>query len=637
MNRSSIDIGTLMSSRGTSDVLVCDDPRLRRHLARPWLRAYVAERLNTTIGPIEPPQSRRVFVSDAQSARHTLLVGATGSGKSRTLLRLVVDQIRAGCSVVLLDPKGETVDCLLSHAVLAGIPPERVTLLDPSRADGIPGWNPLHTGVRLTQATADFVGLLEKTSSSWGPRLSDMLTNALLLVGSHPDLSLYELARMLLREDYREALLRSTIRPEDPIAYAEAHSYFQDEFGSWGRSERTGAVSPVMNKIRELLRSHFLRPLLCSRKNTLVLSRLWKEPCLVLARLDRTSLGEEGMRLLAGLLVHQLLRTALRTSGPVPVVLAVDEMPVLERFVGSALADIVTVARSQGLRCILAAQHLEQVSEALRAAVLANAAVQFFLRLGHADARIVAASLAAGTGSSLARANLVVDREDRETGEAETALRRHVICDGYGRPLRLDPPARSTSPQRFTLDELHRVARSALVGRLYVRSADTGEPVELRRYVEGLTPEETWIEGPSLHLVVSFPRPRVTRSERTSDAEAARDWTRILQELPVQHAVLRLSGSPVGTLRVVDVPTPEAPGTSLQEFVRASVAANGQTADEIAAVLRWRHDRVEQLGSRKQSGVPEPSESRGISTRSAGRAGTGAQRLYEEAPDGSLA
>ena len=134
----------------------------------------------------------------------------------------------------------------------------------------------------------------------------------------------------------------------------------------------------------------------------------------MLVHLDSAALGDEGARLLGGLMAHQLLRTAMRADGPVPVVLALDEMGVSEEFVGGAAAKILAIARSRGLRLLVACQHLAQLSDGLRQALLANAAVQAFFRLGHADARLAAASLSAGTGERVSR--VAVDVAKRDSG-----------------------------------------------------------------------------------------------------------------------------------------------------------------------------------------------------------------------------
>ena len=74
--------------------------------------------------------------------------------------------------------------------------------------------------------------------------MADLLTNALLVIASH-GLSLFELARFLQREDYRDALLRRPLPkgsskgggagPLDAVAYEEARDYFVSEFAAWSQ------------------------------------------------------------------------------------------------------------------------------------------------------------------------------------------------------------------------------------------------------------------------------------------------------------------------------------------------------------------------------------------------------------------
>lgn len=588
--------GSPVANQGLA--VVSEDRRLKRHGNRPWLRAYVARQLNEQISSESTSHSGLARIADDALARHSFLCGSTGMGKSRLGWHVIGEQLRSGCSVVAMDPKGDSFDHLLAHAIAGGIPPERVVILDPRQPAGMPVVNLLTSRIPLGQAVGDFVALVLQSAKSTGPRMADLLVNGLILVGSQPEPSLYEFARFLVRDDYREALLRTPIQPPDPVAYEEARTYFAEEFGVWSRSERSGAVSPVMNKIREILRNRFLLPLLCGRGQSLDLSRLWREQWLVFVRLDRTALGDEGVRLLAGILTNLLFRTALRSSGPVPVLLCLDELPQVERFVGGAIADIITVARSQNLRCLVACQHLEQLSDSLRSTLLANCAVQSFFRIGHADARLAAASLAAGTESRATRVTVDVAREDRKTGEVERSEWRQPICDAFGQPLRCDPLWWSCEPPSAlqgpaALRSLARYTAVTGVARLYVHAADTGEPVELGAYVAGLQTTEYAVEGPGLQLVVRFPRPRVTRSERTSESEAVRAWTRCLETLPVQHTVLRLAGQPAGVVKVANVTTPQVKDGEREAFLAASVAANGQAEDEIAAMLAWRRRQVD--------------------------------------------
>ena len=109
--------------------ILCDDSELMQHLDRPWLRAYACERLGLPM-PLQSKQAehgaivRPVAASDEQLQRHSMVCGGSGSGKTRLALHMLVEQIRAGASVVMLDPKKETLLHLLVMAREAGIKPD---------------------------------------------------------------------------------------------------------------------------------------------------------------------------------------------------------------------------------------------------------------------------------------------------------------------------------------------------------------------------------------------------------------------------------------------------------------------------------------------------------------------------------
>ena len=618
-----IEIGryiTSPASDGAGLRFLCDAPELERHVGQPWFRAYAAERLDiphaAMTGSEGPAGTARI--GHDLLARHACVCGATGSGKTRLALHLLAAQLQAGCSVVMLDPKIETIRHLLTLACSAGIAPEQVTVLSPHLSGaGAPGWNPLDaraSGIAPAQAAADVVSVLEKSTSSWGPRMGDLLTNALIVIAAH-GLSLFELARFLQRDDYREGLLRLPLPSAEAgskgdlekisfgnVAFEEARDYFVTEFALWSKSERAAAVAPVLNKFRELLRTPFLRSLLCARRTTLHLGALWDRPGLVLVHLDMAALGDEGVRLLGGLLAHQVLRTAMRAEGPVPVVLALDEMGVSEEFVGGAAAKILAIARSRGLRLLVACQHLDQLSGDLRTALRANTAVRAFFRLGYADARLVAASLAAGTGEKVSRIAADVAKRDAEGCPEAWAETAHTVRDGRGEPICLSPAATQAfwhlarkADGAAQVAGLKRLARVSGIDRLYVHAADTKQPAELSRYLKGLLPEDYYLSGTGpVRLVVNFPRPRLSVLSRETEAERSQGWIRVLTELAVQRAALRLSSGQTGTVQVMNVPEPTAP-VGFERFLSAAVAGCGQSAKEVEQAQVWRREEVERV------------------------------------------
>lgn len=323
-------------------------------------------------------------------------------------------------------------------------------------------------------------------------------------------------------------------------------------------------------------------------------------PQVVLATVDRSVLGDDSARLLVSLLANSLLRTALRNGMQAQsrtVLLALDELGILERYIGPSVCDTLAIARSQGLSLLCCFQHFDQLADDLRASLLSLTGYQLLFRLGP-DARLAAASIAVGQETRVNRVTVTAERADRETGEVPQTEWAHRICDAAGRPLRLTPEAWDTFSAGVRcgsvgISRLKALALSAGARRLYVRAADTGEPVELCRYIQGLSDSDVSIGGPGLQLVVRFPRPRLSGIERSGEADVTRQWTRCLQELPVQHCVLRLAGQTAGVVKVLDLPTPEPTAASVERWIAASVAANGQSPEQIAADIRWRQEQVE--------------------------------------------
>ena len=434
-----------------------------------------------------------------------------------------------------------------------GLRPEQVTLISP-RHGRVPGLNPFRADLPVVRTASDFVDAIHATTSSWGPRMGEVLVNAAIVIAEHR-LSVLELYRFLALENYRTGLLELPLQPANPTAYAEARSFFLDEMAAWGKAERATAAAPVLSRLRECLRSGVLGPLFCTEKNTVDFGRAWREQQLLLVHVDRAELGDNGARVLSSVICQMLFRTALSLPGDKPVLLVVDELATLEAYVGKTLVEIVTVARSLKLPLFAAFQHLSQISPELREALLSNTAVQTFFRLGFDDSRIVANALAAGAPSAVER---VVANFEKPT----TAEWPHQIYDPAGQPLRL--PAAAW--QRFqaggttgvtAVRRLYKLAAASGIRKLYVHAADTGQPTDLRSYLCGTDDLDCEIVGPRLGLTIRFPRPKLTGIERTSTAETVSRWIQVLQNLPIQRAVIRIAGAEPGVVKIADVILPE--------------------------------------------------------------------------------
>lgn len=129
--------GIMLASAASAVILAAPVVTARR---RARARYQELEQVATVLGAER--DGTPVALADAQLEAHTVIVGASGSGKSTTLLRILSDQIHSGKGVVAIDLKGSPAFAaqLARAAEEAGRP---FRLWTP---DGPTTWNPLAYG-----------------------------------------------------------------------------------------------------------------------------------------------------------------------------------------------------------------------------------------------------------------------------------------------------------------------------------------------------------------------------------------------------------------------------------------------------------------------------------------------------------
>ena len=130
--------------------------------------------------------------------RHMYLIGKTGMGKSTILENMIVDDIRAGHGVAVVDPHGD-----LAEKIIEFIPSERiedVVYFNPSDINFPIAFNVVEqVEPHLRHLVASgLIGVFQKLwADSWGPRLEYILRNAILAILDFPGSTLLGVVRML--------------------------------------------------------------------------------------------------------------------------------------------------------------------------------------------------------------------------------------------------------------------------------------------------------------------------------------------------------------------------------------------------------------------------------------------------------
>ena len=239
---------------------------------------------------------KKLSISPKDSLEHTHLIGPTGSGKSTAMLHLILADIHANRSVLVLDPKADLVG-----DVLARIPEERaddVVVIDPSEPSPC-GFNPLafkDYGDPALLADSILSVMKEIFSDSWGIRTADILNAALLTLVKVENATLLWLPALLTDEAFRMKIIHKI---DDRVALLP----FWEQFNTLKDSERRQHVDPVLNKLRQFLLRPGLRNVLGQAKPKFTLTDLFNKRKIVLVPLNRGLIGGESARLIGSLIV----------------------------------------------------------------------------------------------------------------------------------------------------------------------------------------------------------------------------------------------------------------------------------------------------------------------------------------------
>jgi hypothetical protein len=388
-----------VSVRYSEDLIAGRFPH-RKHFASPRKHSLASE----TALRMEPFAHRLVdgapfSIAPEDRFKHALLLGATGTGKSTALIRLIADsmQSESGAGCLVLDPHGP-----LAEAALRLVPEHRlnhIAFLSPSDPDWPIGFNVLEDvapDMRAVAADSMVIAMRGIWHSSWGPRMEDILRLSLEALIEFPGASLIMLPRFLVDAAFRERVLQKT---SSPIV----QMFFEYEFDTWSDRFREEAISPLLNKVRGFLAVPCVRSVLCQPKSTLHLDHAMAKGRIIIADCGKGRIGASAAHLFGALLLSRTLTHAMErandtTTEHVPFFVFVDELPAFSSLV---LVNFLSEARKAKVGFAGAAQTLASLEDELRAALLGNVQTLVSFRLGAEDAEAMAAELELGSPKAI--------------------------------------------------------------------------------------------------------------------------------------------------------------------------------------------------------------------------------------------
>jgi hypothetical protein len=316
---------------------------------------------------------------------HSFIIGATGTGKSTLLESLIVQQIRLGNGVLVIDPHGQLVE-----SVAQLIPRHRtndVIWFDPT-SEKVPGLNPLR-GKNPDLRVDQFIDILAHFygSGSWLARsdyISRNLARAVTQIVPNP--TAIHITRAFIDDDYRHAL---AAKATDTFI----QSFFRQYDEKWDKRQREEAAAAPTNKL-DILNKPVLRDII-GQPGGLDLGSIMDSRKILLCRFAKGLLGPEVTAVLGAIMTSMVLHAALerlRSSDRPLFSVYIDEFHNLTR--GMAHEHLLSETRKYSIALTLADQTIDQLPEGSESSIFGNVSNLIVGRVGARDAERLAKELA---------------------------------------------------------------------------------------------------------------------------------------------------------------------------------------------------------------------------------------------------
>lgn len=339
--------------------------------------------------------SQPIYLENEDRRRHLYLIGQTGTGKTTLFLHMIVQDIRAGHGVGVVDPHGDLIEDILLH-----IPAERqkdVILFDPRDTDRPVGFNMLEVKdpAQRDLVVNEVVQIISKLAArlnpeSIGPMFEHYLRNAFLALAEDTNSTLIDVPRMFVDQRFRAAILQNVHNPT-------VKQFWEQEFAQSQRGQLSAdMLSYVISKLGRFIGNEVVRNLIGQAKSAFDVRAVMDEQKILLCNLSKGSLGDINSDLLGFVLVSKIQIAALGRSN-VPekkrkdFYLYLDEF---QNFTTDSIATILSEARKYRLDLNLTHQFIEQLDDKIKEAVFGNVGTVISYRIGVDDAEFMAKQFA---------------------------------------------------------------------------------------------------------------------------------------------------------------------------------------------------------------------------------------------------
>jgi len=329
------------------------------------------------------------------------IIGQTGTGKSTLMESMVLQDIRAGHGLAVIDPHGEMVD-----NVLGKIPKERLDdvilfdFLDRERPLGfnLLQWQTPEERDFMIDEIYDTLDKIYSMKETGGPIFESHLRGMLrLLMGSKPASdykpTILEFRDCYLHKEFRNWLMA---RNDDSIT----KDFIKEVEKAGGDAHINNISQYVTSKFGRFVHDTTLMNIIGQEETPFNFEDVMETGKILLVKLGKGRFGPSVSGLLANQLVSHFKHAAMKRGEMRPeerkdFILYVDEC---QNLPASNFTELLSEARKYRMGLVLATQYARQLQserpgDNLLSAILGNVGCLMTFRLGQEDARLLAQSL----------------------------------------------------------------------------------------------------------------------------------------------------------------------------------------------------------------------------------------------------
>ena len=388
-----LGFGTAVDERGKKSIVICTSPERFFEVDLEKNPAVYIEILDpipkrmsvSSRYPVFEETGITVGPDNFDIMQHTLVIGASGTGKSKGLYALI-QAIRAAHSndlrLVLIDPHGEFIK-MFPDAYIVDLVHNYI--------------EPLDVGGNKTPLMTQLISQLLSSAIGGDNKYSErVLFYAVHLLSSIDSMNLKNVS-LLLTDSSKRAEFVSSVDND------EIKRFFDEEFNDIYIHHFNDAILPVLNFVGE-----YELYLGGDKKKEDLLSLIRKNSVTVIS-FNPNFFGKRMINFLAGAVINQMYILAITEKLETPTILVMDEF---QRVETKVVKDILSETRKFNLYAYLSMQYLGQMQKEIHDSIVSNIRNIVSFKLNKQDATMISSIMEIKIEESFKKARTQTELEE---------------------------------------------------------------------------------------------------------------------------------------------------------------------------------------------------------------------------------